>query len=102
MTQILIFPLTLRSPPEHQCSGTAEILPFPLVRYAGEVERVARHIGSFPTNDQRQDAMVAYVRRRWEMLCERGVNPNALEEAIAKFAQAVWAVIDQSECGVTA
>ena len=102
MTQILVFPLTLRSPSEGRREGTAVITPFPLVRYTGEVDRVARRIMSLPTHDQRQEAMVAYVTTQWRMLNERGVDPAAPEEAIVKFSQAVWALVDQNECGVTA
>lgn len=100
MTNVLAFPRRRR---RARAVATpmfpAEVLAFPLVKYAGEVERVARHIRSLQTADERRDAMIAYAERRWAELAARGVEERALENEVIRFASTVWVTVRRDEYG---
>lgn len=77
----------------------AEVQPFPLTRYAGEVDRLARHMRSLPTLQQQGDAMVRHVQQQWDRLCALGADEKAIELRLIEFANAVWAAVDRIERG---
>lgn len=77
----------------------AEVQPFPLTRYAGEVERLARHLGSLPTSQQRSAAMEFYVDRAWQRLCDICTDCDALENIFIDFIEATWAEVRRREYG---
>lgn len=77
----------------------ADIRPFPLTRYAGEVDRLARHMRSLSTSAQRADAMVRHVTHEWNRLLDLGADEPPVLKALVELANAVWAEVARHERG---
>lgn len=77
----------------------AEVRPFPLTRYAGGIDKLARHLRSLSTAQARNNAMVMHVEREWNRLCDLGADERATEQALIAFANAVWAEVSRLERG---
>jgi hypothetical protein len=96
--------LTFLTPPTRRRAAAlplfpADIRPFPLTRYAGEVDRLARHMRSLSTTAQRADAMVHFITVQWNRLCDIGAHEPAVLQTLIQFADAVWLEVGQLERG---
>lgn len=97
--RVLPFPARRRRRSVTQPLFPAEVRPFPLTAYAGSVDRLARHLRSLPTLQQRSDAMVQHIEIEWNRLCDLGADERATEKELIDFANAVWAAVDRVERG---
>lgn len=80
----------------------AEIIPFPLARQAGYVDRIARRIRSLSTQSERNAAMVSVVRVEFERLLDLGVAREVAEPCLISFCDSVWEAVNQEVCGFVA
>jgi hypothetical protein len=75
------------------------IVPFPLSRQAGYVDKIARHIRSLPTQDARNKYMVSIIEIEFERELDLGIDQLIVESDLIRFADDVWQTVHGERCG---
>jgi hypothetical protein len=86
----------LQFKPANNCAsdrGPVSILPFPLARYPGLIDRWVREAKSFAEPNQRNAAIVGHITVEFNRLIDIGVSVDEGSRAVTNLAKAIGAAL---------
>jgi len=82
--------------PANDCAsdrGPVSILPFPLARYPGLIDRLVREAKSFAEPNQQNAAIVSHITVEFNRLIDIGVSVEESGRAVTNLAKAIGAAL---------